>query len=300
MQTHIFLESAKLENNSNNYEVETKEFKYNIKATRVKVKTSKGENLLDKAKGTYDTIDCKDSYLFSDNIRYYVSSVISKSIKHLMHQKGIKTIKKVLVVGLGNKEITADSLGPKVTEKIIVTRHLKEVLKEKNLDIRLKTVSAIATGVLGTTGIETLDIIKAVADLIKPQAVIVIDTLATLNFSRLSQSFQLTNSGIVPGGGIGNNRKIINEENLKLPVIAIGVPFVMFASNIVNNVIEETAEKVNINFAKDKAKEMLGELIVTTKDIDVQVENFAHIIALAINKAINEDISLTQLSDYMN
>ena len=167
---------------------------------------------------------------------------LSKAILELMNFAKVKNIKKVFVVGLGNKEMMSDSLGPKVVDKIIVTRHIKEVINEgDNSD--LNSISALATGVLGTTGIETANIVKAVTAEIKPQVVIVVDTLSTLATKRLATSFQLSNGGIVPGGGVGNSRQAINEEVLGVPVIAIGVPLVVYAHSMCNEVLEKVVGK---------------------------------------------------------
>ena len=144
-----------------------------------------------------------------------------------------------------NNELTADSLGPRVCEKIVVTRHVKEVIK-KEVDSRLKTVSVLTTGVLGTTGIETAKMIKLISSEVKPDLVIVVDTLATSKASRLATSFQLTNASIVPGGGVNNNRQIINKDLLGVPLIVVGVPFVIYASSMFEEILFE-AENSLIN-----------------------------------------------------
>ena len=208
----------------------------------------------------------------------------------------------ILIVGLGNVYVTPDALGPKVINEIDVTRHLIKYLPQY-VEKGTRPVSAIAPGVLGTTGIETVEILKGIVEYTKPQLLIVIDALASRSIDRISSTIQLSDTGIIPGAGVGNARQGINEETLGIPVISIGIPTVVELATLVSDGIDifidrlqEKAEsneylnKLQQNDKYEEVKEALnvGEynMIVTPKEIDDLIENMKDIVARGINFAV--------------
>ena len=203
----------------------------NIKISRVVMDKN---NLLNKKEGNYITIELTDITNYED--RENVEKVLVKEIKDILNKNNIKDNYECLVIGLGNKKSTPDALGPMVIDNILVTRHLFEL----NADVKkgIRKVSAIIPGVMGNTGIETIDIIKGIVDNVKPKFIIVIDSLCASSIERLNKTIQLTDTGIHPGSGIGNMRKEISKDTLGIPVIAIGVPTVVESVTIVNDTLE--------------------------------------------------------------
>ena len=210
----------------------------------------------------------------------------------------------ILVVGLGNIYVTPDSLGPKVVQDIDITRHIMEYVPDA-IDKNARPVSAISPGVLGTTGIETLEILKGIVDNIKPKLIIIIDALASRSMERISSSVQLADTGIVPGAGVGNKRKEITKDTLGVPVIAIGIPTVVEAATIaadsldmfIKKLQEEAKSNEYLNKIQEEDKyEMIKEVltpsdynfIVTPKEIDELIENMSSIVARGINFAVQK------------
>lgn len=226
---------------------------------------------------------------------------LSKELVKLV-DKHIDKKGEILVVGLGNMYVTPDSLGPKVVNNIDVTRHIINYLPQY-VEEGTRMVSAISPGVLGTTGIETMEIVKGIVDNINPKLVIVIDALASRSIERISSTVQLSDTGIVPGAGVGNARNEISINTLGIPVIAIGIPTVVESAVIVNDTLDIFIEKLQkdaksndyLNKLKDQdnyeeIKEALnlGEynMIVTPKEIDDLIENMKNIVARGINKSL--------------
>ena len=203
----------------------------NIKISRVVMDKN---NLLNKKEGNYITIELTDITNYED--RENVGKVLVREIKVILNKNNIKDNYECLVIGLGNKKSTPDALGPMVIDNILVTRHLFEL----NADVKegIRKVSAIIPGVMGNTGIETIDIIKGIVDNVKPKFIIVIDSLCASSIERLNKTIQLTDTGIHPGSGIGNMRKEISKDTVGIPVIAIGVPTVVESVTIVNDTLE--------------------------------------------------------------
>lgn len=203
----------------------------NIKISRVVMDKN---NLLNKKEGNYITIELTDITNYED--RENVGKVLVNEIKDILNKNNIKDNYECLVIGLGNKKSTPDALGPMVIDNILVTRHLFEL----NADVKegIRKVSAIIPGVMGNTGIETIDIIKGIVANVKPKFIIVIDSLCASSIERLNKTIQLTDTGIHPGSGIGNMRKEISKDTLGIPVIAIGVPTVVESVTIVNDTLE--------------------------------------------------------------
>ena len=206
----------------------------------------------------------------------------------------------VLVIGLGNRRITADALGSHVLESLLITRHMKDVTPDE-LTGRLRGVCAIAPGVLGVTGMETAEMVLGITQRVRPAAVIAIDALAARESGRICTTIQVTDTGIRPGSGVGNHRMEISRETLGVPVIAIGVPMVVYAAVIARDALsllvrdmglseEEHAQAMDALVTKVTA-EGLGELVVTPREVDEMVGRVAQIIALGINIALQKRLS---------
>jgi len=189
----------------------------------------------------------------------------------------------VLVAGLGNRDITPDALGPKTAEKVLSTRHIGEELKKEMGLEQFNSVAVIATGVLAQTGVETGELIGAVTEKIQPAAVIVIDALAAMEVSRLGRTVQISDSGIVPGSGVFNSRKKIDEKLLGTKVISIGVPTVVDAATLVQEFCDGTKEK--------GGSEKTEKMMITPREIDVIIERAADMVAMGINRALHPEVT---------
>lgn len=273
----------------------------NLKVSRVKITDINGEKALGKPIGNYVTVDVKKLKLAGEDEIQKTSQVLSEELKKILDLHTNKQ-EDVLIVGLGNIYVTPDSLGPKVINEIDVTRHIIKYLPQY-IEEGARPVSAISPGVLGTTGIETVEILKGIVDNIHPKLLIVIDALASRSIERISSTIQISDTGIVPGAGVGNTRQEISEKTLGVPVIAIGIPTVVELATLVSDGIDifidrlqEKAEsndflnKLQQNDKYEEVKEALnvGEynMIVTPKEIDDLIENMKDIVARGINFAI--------------
>lgn len=308
-RTDLALERRDLYNKANNIEkdidgIEAEDEKVddNITISRVKVTNEKGEEAIGKKKGNYITIDVKNLKIANEEEIQKTSEIVTNELRKLINEH-VQENGSVLIVGLGNIYVTPDSLGPKVINEIDITRHLLEYMPEV-LDKNTREVSAISPGVLGTTGIETMEILKGIIDNTKPQLVIIIDALASRNIERISSSVQIADTGIVPGAGVENARKELTENTLGVPVIAMGIPTVVEAATIaadsltlfINKAQEngESNDFLNKLQEEDKykiIKEILApeeyNFIVTPKEIDSLIEKMKDIVARGINFAIN-------------
>ena len=308
-RTDLALERRDLYNKAHNVEkdiegIETENEKIddNIAISRVKITNEKGEEALGKPKGMYITIDFKNLKIATANEIENASKVVTKELKTLL-EKHINVKDPILVVGLGNIYVTPDALGPKVINEVDITRHLIQYMPEV-LDENTREVSAVSPGVLGTTGIETLEILKGIVDNVKPKLVIVIDALASRSIERISSSIQLADTGIVPGAGVGNTRKEISEKSLGIPVIGLGIPTVVEAATIAADsltlLIKKVQEQAQSNDFLNKLQEedkytLIKEVltpeeynfIVTPKEIDELIEKMKDVVARGINFAIN-------------
>lgn len=287
-----------------------------INITIVKVESEDAAEKLGKPIGTYTTIDFPTFTSYDGEFMDELSKVVAESLKDIVNIDEGKT---ALVVGLGNWNVTADSLGPKVSKKIMVTRHLKQVMPEA-IDESIVPVCAISPGVLGVTGVETGEMVKSLVDKIKPDLVICIDALGSRKLERVNRTIQICDTGISPGAGVGNHRMKINEESLGVKVIAIGVPTVVDAATIANDAIDLVLDDLISQVENGKAfyemlksidkneKAMLirsvlnpyvGDLIVTPKDVDDTIENLSKIIANGINIAIQPNLTMEEINKFI-
>lgn len=272
-----------------------------LKTTTVKITNKEGEDALGKPIGTYVTIDIKNLKIAEENEIKKASEIVTKELKKIL-EKHVDKKQDILVVGLGNEYVTPDSLGPKVIKEIDITRHFLKYTPEL-IDQNTRPVSAISPGVLGTTGIETVEIIKGVVDNIKPKLLIVIDSLSSKSIERISRTVQISDTGIVPGAGVGNARNEISINTLGIPVIAIGVPMVVDAATIASDSIDLFIEKLQndgeSNDYMNKLKEtdkysIIKEalvpndynLMVTPKEVDELIENMKDVVVRGINFAL--------------
>lgn len=280
---------------------EEEEVSKTIKVTRVNVVNENGAKSIQKPIGTYTTIDVEKMRNITEEEISKISNTMSEELKKLINKHVGKT-DEILIVGLGNEFSTPDSLGPKVIREVDVTRHIFKYLPQFVEDGD-REVSAIAPGVLGTTGIETQEILKGIVDNVKPKLIIAIDSLASKSIDRISSSVQLSDTGIIPGAGVGNKRRELSRDTLGVPVIGVGIPTVVELATLVSDgidifikTLQEKAEsndylnKLKENDKYEEVKEALnvGEynMIVTPKEIDDLIENMKNIVARGINYAI--------------
>ena len=273
----------------------------NIKVSRVKVINENGVQAIGKPEGNYITIDVKKLKLAGEEEIQKTSETLSNELRKMIDSHTDKQ-GEILIVGLGNIYVTPDALGPKVINEIDVTRHIIKYLPQY-IEEGTRPVSAISPGVLGTTGIETVEILKGIVDNTNPKLLIVIDALASRSIDRISSTIQISDTGIVPGAGVGNTRQEISQNTLGIPVIAIGIPTVVELATLVSdgidifiNRLQEKAEsneylnKLQQNDKYEEVKEALnvGEynMIVTPKEIDDLIENMKDVVARGINFAV--------------
>ena len=212
----------------------TESYDFGICVTHVTISDIKGEVILKKPQGEYITIELPEKGQVRQEAYEEACRVCSSELSKLLDGKNTETI---LVVGLGNRNITADSVGPKSIDTVLVTRHLLQYMPDE-IDSRLKSVCAVSPGVLGITGVETGEIVRGLVDRIKPTLVIAIDALCARHIERVNSTIQMSDTGITPGAGIGNRRMALDEETLGIPVIAIGVPTVIDAATIVGDTVD--------------------------------------------------------------
>lgn len=297
----IYKKANKIENEIPGIETEESEISNKIKVTRVKVTSEEGVQAIGKPIGNYITIDVNKMRNIPDEEMEKISETISTELKALI-EKHINKEDEVLVVGLGNLYSTPDSLGSKVVKNIEITRHIKKYLPQY-IDENARGVSAISPGVLGTTGMETQEILQGIVQNTKPKLIIVIDSLASKSIERISSTIQIADTGIIPGAGVDNARKELTLSTLGVPVIAIGIPTVVEAATLASDsldiLIDKLQEDANSNEYLNKLQEedkykIIKEalipnnynLIVTPKEIDELIENMTQIVAEGINMSL--------------
>ncbi len=285
--------------------------KNNITTTVVKITNENGEKSLSKKIGDYITIETKDIKYLEDKEEHELVKIVSDELKNLIKGKEKSNEKSsILIVGLGNEYITPDALGPKVVKNINITRHVLNIAGDI-ANSNQRSVCAIMPGVLGTTGIETFEIVKSVVDRIKPDIVIAIDSLASSSMHRIGNTIQLSDTGITPGAGVRNKREGLNYESLNVPVIALGVPtvvdFVTLTNEAIDKMIDKTANEIEefedvdndqlkniVGFLNQKTRyDMVANLlnsdsyIFTPKEVDELIDVTSSIIGKSINLALD-------------
>lgn len=289
-RTDMAVERRDLYKNANKIEdeiqgIECEEEKSDdITITRVKITDKEGEKALNKKRGNYITIDVRRINNISVETEQNIINGITKELKTIIDMH-VKKDEEILVVGLGNLYSTPDSLGSKVVQNIEITRHIKMYLPNC-IDKNTRSISAVTPGVLGTTGIESLEIVKGIVDNVKPKLVIAIDSLCSKNIERINKSIQISDTGIVPGGGVGNAREELSEETLGVPVIALGIPTVLDAATIVINTLNLCDIVISEDEIIDKMNLNNFNFIVTPKEIDSLIENMSSIVSESINNSL--------------
>jgi spore protease len=288
-----------------------------IRITRVRVTSPTGEAAIGKPMGNYITLEVPGLRYNDQELYENTCKALARELASILKLRNNSTI---LIVGLGNWNVTPDSLGPKVVSSVMVTRHLLEYVPDQ-VDEGVRPVCAVAPGVLGITGIETGEIVKGIVEKVGPDVIVAIDALASRKMERVNTTIQIADTGISPGSGVGNKRMDISFETLGRPVISIGVPTVVDAATMANDAIdlvldsmiqqsEKGSDFYNMLRSVDREekymmiqellKPYVGDFIVTPKEIDEVVERVSKVIANGLNIALHQGITLQDVNRYVN
>ncbi len=262
-----------------------------IQVTKVTIDTKNAAKAMGKPMGVYVTMEAPAMVEPDEDYHREISECLAKELKQMIPDS--QKEQSILVVGLGNREVTADSLGPQVVDNLLITRHVvktygKAAYNRENVNL----ISSIEPGVMAKTGMEASEIVKGVIGETKPDVVVVIDALAARSTKRLNRTIQITNTGIQPGSGVGNHRNALTLESLGVPVIAIGVPTVVDAATIVGDALEKL---LNGDSEFDRMKYMgqhrsafseLNNMYMTGKDIDAVIKRVSFTVSEGINRAL--------------
>lgn len=289
-----------------------------IKVTVLHVQNEQGSQAIGKIIGHYVTIEVPGLRDGDTKLQDRVATQFAKHFESFLERLNINKTARVLIVGLGNWNVTPDALGPLVVENIMVTRHFFELMPDQ-VAPGYRPVSAVAPGVLGITGIESSEIVAGIVDQSKPDLIIAIDALASKALERVNTTIQIADTGIHPGSGIGNKRKGITQEILGVPVIAIGVPTVVYASTIVNNTFElmrnhlqaqkgdpnqifgllnQMEDNERLQLVREVLNPLGHDLLVTPKEVDQFIEDIANIIASGLNASLHQAIDTDNVAAY--
>lgn len=289
-----------------------------ITITQLHVQNEEGSQAIGKMQGHYVTIEVPDLRNGDTGLQDRVATQFAKHFESFLERLSINKTARVLIVGLGNWNVTPDALGPLVVENVMVTRHFFELMPDQ-VAPGYRAVSAVAPGVLGITGIESSEIVQGIVEKTHPDVVIAIDALASKSVERVNTTIQIADTGIHPGSGIGNKRKGLTKEIIGVPVIAIGVPTVVYASTIVNNTLEmmqnhfknhsgntdqimglmnQMEENERLQLVKEVLSPLGHDLLVTPKEIDEFIEDIANIIASGLNASLHEAVDTNNVAAY--
>ena len=253
--------------------------------TRVDILDSRGEEALGKPRGSYLTVDLTTFWQRKSDFFQRAVRAVGTPLKELLPTEG-----PVLVVGLGNRAMTPDAVGPLAADHVLVTRHLISAMPRQFSGFR--PVSVLRSGVLGTTGVESAEAVRGLASEVKPACVIAVDALASRRVGRVCAAVQLSDTGIIPGSGVGNHRHPLNAEILGVPVIAIGVPTVVDSATLAADLLEETGVT---DYDEEKLRTSRQNLMVTPRDIDQQVRDLGKVIGYGINWAL-QDLEIDEMN----
>ena len=257
------------------------------KVTTLKIDSKESAEKYGRERGRYVTVSFEKVWLLGDEELERVAGVIARELTEIIKgsvKKNLEGDFTVLVVGLGNSDITPDAIGPLTLSELTVTRHLKDIAPEFYSETGLCSVSAFAPGVLAQTGIETLELIRGAVENVRPDAVIAVDALAARSCARLGTTVQISDTGISPGSGIGNRRKAINKSNLGVPVIALGAPTVVDSATLVYDALEK-AGITEISDELDKVLKNGRGFFVCPKECDVITSNVSLLLARSLDNA---------------
>ena len=276
-----------------------------IRITEVVITDDDAARQLGKPCGNYLTLECVRLRERDLDVRMAMATLLAEEIARILPIGSPET--PVMVIGLGNRAITPDSLGPLVVDRTLVTRHM---MQGPFAQSGMHSVCAIAPGVLGITGIETIEMVGSVAKALNPRAVICIDSLSARDSSRICSTIQLSDTGIQPGSGVGNHRRPITRESLGVPVIAVGMPTVIYAATLARDAFAWLSRQNGDSSTSDEAalEEMersllhaeIGEMIVTPREIDAMIQDAAGIIATGVNRALQPSLSDAEISAMMD
>ena len=253
--------------------------------TRVDILDRRGEEALGKPRGSYLTVDLTTFWQRKSDFFQRAVRAVGTPLKELLPTEG-----PVLVVGLGNRAMTPDAVGPLAADHVLVTRHLISAMPRQFSGFR--PVSVLRSGVLGTTGVESAEAVRGLASEVKPACVIAVDALASRRVGRVCAAVQLSDTGIIPGSGVGNHRHPLNAETLGVPVIAIGVPTVVDSATLAADLLEETGVT---DYDEEKLRASRQNLMVTPRDIDQQVRDLGKVIGYGINWAL-QDLDIDEMN----
>ena len=261
--------------------------------TTVHVGEGEGERLAKKKAGTYINVDVGKSWLLASEGFAALVALLAGQLRKLFPADFSGT---ALVVGLGNYDITADSIGPKAVEKVVVTRHLRTLNPQLYESAGFGDLCAFAPGVLGQTGMESAEIVRSIVEAVRPSLIVAIDALASRSLSRLCTTVQLSDTGIVPGSGVGNHRCALDEKTVGVPVISIGVPTVVDAATLAYDLLGENADE------KTAAALLAGDgkdMFITLKESDVITKQTARLLGFAINRAFHGELSVEEMEELL-
>ena len=279
------------------------QLKSGIERTVVRIEDAQTARELGRPQGTYVTLSCPQTMTIELSMREALSLELAQAIRQMLPEHA----RTVLVTGLGNRSVTPDALGPRTVERVLVTRHMDGCLPD-DVSARMASVCAAAPGVLGVTGLETAEVLRGMAEHVQPDAVIAVDALAARSSARICSTIQIADTGISPGSGVGNHQKALTRETLGAPVIAVGVPMVVYASTIASDAMSDMIREDGGTEADEEkvaacvervVSERLGDLIVTPREVDALVERMAGILAEGINLALHPGLSREEIEQLM-
>jgi spore protease len=260
--------------------------------TRVEILNEEGARAMGKPVGNYVTVEMQGLLRHETDAFKRSIQAVADELAPLLPQEGTCG---VLLAGLGNRDITPDAVGPLAMQNSIVTRHLVDKMPEEFGHMR--PVAAISPGVLGTTGMESAEIILGAIQHTRPGAVIIVDALTSRRLSRLCSTIQISDSGIVPGSGVGNARAALNKETLGVPVISVGVPTVVDAVTLMADLTEQAGQPEP---DWEEIAKFSGGLMVTPKEIDTQVETLARVIGYAVSAALHPEMDVDDIQGFLS
>ena len=289
---------------------------HEMKVHWVKVTNSEGEELIGKPIGNYITIESPS--LREGDIDSHENAIkVMVDILGKLHN--LKKDESALIIGLGNWNVSPDALGPKVVSKLLITRHIKETLPDALCD-NTRSIAALSPGVMGITGIETAETVMGLVERIQPDLVIAVDALASRSTSRINATIQIADTGISPGAGLGNKRKMLNKETLGVKVISIGVPTVVDAATLANDAIERIINKMaasagsvapfytmlqglseedKYGMIKETLDHYAENMFVTPKNVDAVIDRLSNIIANSLNIALHPGLDKEDINRYI-
>ena len=273
-----------------------------VRMTEVIISDEETAHQLGKPCGVYLTMECGLLRERDPEARIAVSALLGEELGRMIRSESDAP---VLVIGLGNRFITPDSLGPLAVDRTLVTRHM---LQTEYARSDMRSVCAIAPGVLGVTGVETMEMVQSLAEKLRPRAIVCIDSLAARASERIGSTIQLTDTGIQPGGGVGNHRQPLTRETLGTDVIAVGMPTVVYAATLARDAFavlsarngDQPDESALDAMERELLSEALGEMIVTPREIDAIVQDAATVIAAGVNRALQPLLSDAEIAAMMD